>query len=134
MIDKMDRTQLLQVSRSGAAMPGPAWRRIDNLVPDVGIECWGVLVEFGPRFTLEDLAQPLLEAGNPPMFKSEGEAIDWLVGVINDAPIASRLRDKLAAIKVEADAKDVIQKHEELARARKIIEDAEKRVRESEVT
>jgi hypothetical protein len=134
MSDKMDRFQLLSVSRSGQAMPGPAWRRIENLVKPAGPECWGVLVEFGPRFTLEELAPPLREAGNPPMFMSEGDAVDWLVGVINASPIAARLRDQLDAERGVAAAKSEAQRQEELARARKIVEDAEKRVRESEVS
>lgn len=134
MSDKLDRFQLLRVSGSGQAMPGPAWRRIDNLVSGMDLECWGVLVEFGPRFTLEDLAQPLREAGNPPMFKSEGEAIDWLVNVINEAPIAARLKDRLATVQAAADAKSEAQRQEELAAAQRIVDAAAKRVRDSEVT
>lgn len=133
-MEPMTKEQLLVVSKSGQSMPGPTWRRVDCLVRGLEppIEVWGALVEFGPRYTLESLHASLAGAGNPPLFHSEAEAVDWLVQAINASPEAPRLRDRLDTVAAEELAKSEARRAEELARAQAIVEKAAKRLQDTE--
>jgi hypothetical protein len=66
------------------------------------------------------------------MFTGMGDAVGWLVDLINGSSIAGKARAALDKIAAEAAAKGEAQRAEELARAKAIVEAAEKRARESE--
>lgn len=132
---QLDRFQLLRISEGGqSGMAGPTYRRIDCAIPGIGVETWGCLVEFGGTYLLKDLCPQISAGGNPPMFNSIGEAVDWLVTLINGAPVAVEARAALDRIAAAEAAKTEAARAEELARARAVVEAAEKRARDSEVT
>lgn len=135
--EPLSRSQLLKVSESGQRMPGPSWRRVDCLVPGIGVETWGAMVEMGgpsPRYTLEDIHESLAGTGHPPLFKEEGAAVDWLVGAINAATIGEVARAMIELLAAVEAKKSEVKRHEELARAQAIVAAAEKRAADSEVS
>lgn len=135
-LEPLTRSQVLKVAESGQRMPGPSWRRVDCVVPGIGLETWGALIEMGgpsPRYTFEDVHESLAAAGHPPLFKAEDEAIDWLVGVINGAPIGEVARAVLDRLAAEEAAKSEVKRYEELVLARAVVAAAEKRKLDSEV-
>lgn len=130
MSDKLTRSEILTVSHSaGSGFAGPTWRRIDCTFTAVA-PVWGVLVEFGPRFLLEDL-HPKLTAHPPAMFSSEMVAIEWLVDQINETPeLVADLRAQLDKQKAVSAAAEEAR----LAAAREMLSRAEERGRSSEGT
>lgn len=133
--EPLARSQLLKVADSGQRMPGPSWRRIDCLVPGIGVETWATMVEMGgpsPRYTLEDIHGSLADAGHPPLFKAEDAALEWLAGTINGAPIAVDARAMLDQIAAEEAAKTERKRVEDLLHAEAVVAAAKKRASDTE--
>lgn len=97
----LGREDLVSVSKHEAGR-GPSWRRIDCAY-NAGVEVWGVLVELGGYYLIEELAADLPRP--PGTFKGEADALTWLVAQINQ--YRPDVCDRVRALKKEQEGRQM---------------------------